>query len=273
MIDLPGGGWLVGLLALTLVGGLFTVLRACRRFALLVIWCALLWVPLTLLSGLIDPSQPKLRLQLIRYWLPIFPAIALGGLGLLWLAGCLVRDRMRDRMRTGSVFAALAAALPLVLVFGASAASAERGAREWWLQPGTRASGATQLEAFRSWMSHHGTGVRRVWADERTVKVLRIYQYRPFGGLAWHARARLAAPGAVLAPGDLVLFYDAQPNSRLVCGSCRRAATRLWGAPPRPQPGWREVHASRDGVVRVYSVIHGTTIPRTVPGGRHVPGN
>ncbi|MGH3389774.1 MAG: hypothetical protein ACRDOO_12960, partial [Actinomadura sp.] len=87
------GWWMVLLLGLTLLGGL---LRP-RRFAIPVAWCALLWVPLTLLGGFIDPSAPKLRLQLIRYWFPIFPAFVLGGLGLIWLAGMFAVARMRGR--------------------------------------------------------------------------------------------------------------------------------------------------------------------------------
>jgi 4-amino-4-deoxy-L-arabinose transferase-like glycosyltransferase len=117
LVDYPGGGWLLALLTLTLVGGLVSVLRTLRRFAIFAIWCALLWVPLTLLGGLLDPHQPKLRLQLLRYWFPIFPAFVLGGLGLLWLAGCALRGRLRAR---GPALARLAAALPLVMVLGSA---------------------------------------------------------------------------------------------------------------------------------------------------------
>ncbi|GAA2106753.1 hypothetical protein [Actinomadura alba] len=243
--DYPEGGWLVLLLGLTVLGGL---LRP-RRFAVPVAWFALLWIPLTLLGGIADPAAPKLRLQLIRYWFPVFPAFVLGGLGLVWLAALAVLHRARDRPRVRSV----ALALPVVLLLAVAVPAAGTAMRGWWAGPGTRAGGDTQLEAFRSWMARHGDGVPRVWTDTHTGKTLAVYREGPFGGLAWRAQVARAAPGAAApAPGDLVLFYDVDHGR--VCGSCRKYARLTWGDPPRPGTGWREVYATRDGMVRVYRV-------------------
>jgi Dolichyl-phosphate-mannose-protein mannosyltransferase len=245
--DYPEGGWLLGLLALTLLGG--ALWR--RRFAVVVTWCALLWVPLTLLGGILDPSQPKLRLQLIRYWFPIFPAFVLGGIGALWLIGHYLGDRMRGR--GGAARAGLAGALPVVLVLGVGAATAGTAASGWWGRSGTPAGGERALAAFRTWMGDHGTGVRRVWTDTHTARILRIYRYGPYGGLAWQAAVARAVPGGPTpAPGDYVLFFDTAQGRQ--CGFCRRSASQVWGTPPRPGPGWREVYATRDGLVHVYAV-------------------
>jgi hypothetical protein len=95
--------------------------------------------------------------------------------------------------------------------------------------------------------------VRRVWTDNHTARILRIYRYGPYGGLAWHAAIARAMPGGPTpASGDLVLFFDTAQGRE--CGFCRRSASQVWGSPPRPRPGWREVYATRDGLVHVYAV-------------------
>lgn len=232
--DYPGGAWLVGLLALTLLG----VAARVRRLAVPALWCALLWIPLTLLGGLLDPGAPKLRLQLIRYWFPIFPAFVLGGLGLLWLAA---RAWTRPR------------AVAAGLVLGVAALAAGTAMNGWWADPGTRLGGATQLAAFRGWMARQDGGHHVVWTDRRTANLLRIYQHGPFGGLAWHARiARAADGGGPPERGDLVLFFDADRGK--LCGICRKYAQLAWGKPVRPNPRWHLVYATRDQVVRVYAV-------------------
>ena len=50
-----------------------------RNAGVFAVWILLMWVPLTLLGGVLDPARPKLRLQLLRYWYPVFPAFVLGG--------------------------------------------------------------------------------------------------------------------------------------------------------------------------------------------------
>jgi hypothetical protein len=279
--DYPEGDWLVLLLGLTLLGGL---LRP-RRFAIPVAWCALLWVPLTLLGGIIDPSAPKLRLQLMRYWFPIFPAFVLGGLGLIWLAAMFAAARMRGRSdrsdqsderndrsdqsdqsdrsdqsapdRAGGGRVGLgrpAVVLPAALVLLVAAPAAGASARGWWAAADTRAGGATQLEDLRTWLAGHDDGVRVVWADRRTAKTLAVYQQGPFGGRAWNASiGRMMPGGPAPAVGDLVVFFDAD-GAVGVCGVCTQNARLAWGDPPRPRPGWRPVYATRDGVVRVYHV-------------------
>jgi hypothetical protein len=244
--EYPEGNWMIAFIGLTLAGG--AVWR--RRLAVPVVWCALLWVPLTLLGGVLDPSAPKLRLQLIRYWFPIFPAFMLGGLGALWLAGRVLGNRLRDRPGGHR----MAVALPVALVVTVAAATVGTAARGWWALPGSRAGGGTQLEAFRSWMSEHDQAAPRIWTDAHTARLLQIYQHGPFGGLAWHARIGRATPGHPGArPGDLVLFFDTE--SGRLCGRCRKSARQVWGPRPRPLVGWRQVYATGDGVVQVYQVL------------------
>jgi hypothetical protein len=246
----PEGRALQLLLGLTLLGGLVRL----RRFAVPVAWCALLWVPLSLLGGVLDPAKPSLRLQLIRYWFPIFPAFVLGGLGLIWLTTRFLADRLRaGRPAESRSGRAGLAAMPVVALLTVSLLTAGIAARDWWAAPATWLGGGTQLGAFRTWMSEHDNGSQSIWAERRTALDLRIYAHGPFGGLAWHQRVKVARPaGELPAPGDLVLFFDTEKGQ--VCEHCRTGAREIWSNPPRPLPGWRQVYATRDSVVRVYSV-------------------
>ncbi|MFB4296305.1 hypothetical protein [Actinomadura sp. NTSP31] len=236
----PDGGLLVALLGLTLLGGL---LRP-RRMAVPVACCALLWVPLTLLGGVLDPSAPKLRLQLIRYWFPIFPEFVLGGLGLLWLGAVFLAGRIPDRARSRLVLSA-------GLVLAVALITCVTAARSWWEAPSTRAGGGTQMEALRSWMHDHDSRGSRVWTDPRTGKLLRVYQDGPWGGRAWSTRIRAVRPESEgPRPGDLLVLYDTD-NGRL-CAVCRRAAQPMLADPTWTGPRWQQVYGSRDRVVRVY---------------------
>jgi hypothetical protein len=258
----PEGRWLELLLGLTLLGGLVRL----RRFAIPVVWCALLWVPLSLLGGVLNPAKPSLRLQLIRYWFPIFPAFVLGGLGLIWLTARFLTDRaLRGRStgspagpggpagpgsragRTGLI------AVPVAALLAVSLVTAGTAARHWWATPGTRIGGGTQLEGLRTWMSQHDDSAQTLWAEQHTALDLGIYRNGPFGGVVWHQRLKVARPGGELpSPGDLVLFFDTEKGQ--ICGHCQAGSREIWSNPPRPQPTWRQVYASRDGVVRLYSV-------------------
>ena len=109
LLEHPDGVWTVALLA-----GLLYVaaVHRSRPFILLAAWIACFWIPLTLLGGIIDPSSPSLRIQKIRYWFPILPALFTGGtaalvMGVAWaarrrpdsLAAGRRADRPRDRGR------------------------------------------------------------------------------------------------------------------------------------------------------------------------------
>jgi hypothetical protein len=261
----PEGQWLLILLALTLVGVMIAVTAAVarrwwpsrfppidprvRRLGLLAAWIALLWVPLTLLGGLLNPSQPKLRLQLDRYWFPIFPALILGGVAVAWLAGRAVASRLpvvRTRPVAIAAIAATAAAavaLPPVII----------AASGWMDSPGYRVNGATHLERFRDWLADH-KDVPVVWADRRTATILPLYTTGPFGGEVVHTEIRtLLGRGPKPAPGrnEHVVLYSA--NSRL-CGHCRVAEEGLFGKPIQPPATWTKVYQTADGVLQIYRV-------------------
>ncbi|HEY7483467.1 MAG TPA: glycosyltransferase family 39 protein [Streptosporangiaceae bacterium] len=212
-----------------------------RRLGIFGLWPALMWVPLTLLGGVIDPSAPKLRIQLIRYWFPVFPAFVLGGVAALWLiVGYLAGRRAAGRT-----------VLPAAAVACVAAASVFLAVGNWGRDPDV-GRGERDMAAFRTWMAGHSDGVRYVWTDGMTGHVLKVFQQGPFGGRAWPAEIRalrFGAPGP--ASGDMVVLFD--PGGT-ICGQCRKAAGVALGGPVQSAVSWHEVYATRDGVLRVYSV-------------------
>jgi hypothetical protein len=253
--DFPDGALLVGLLGLTVAGALAWP----RRLALMAGACALMWVPLTLLGGVIDPSAPKLRLQLIRYWFPIFPMFVLGGLATLGLVVIALKgrvpERLRSRLRSRSGAVRFGTVLPAVAVVAAASVLTGVAVREWWASETTRLGGATQMERFRSWMRDNDHTYRRVWTDGRTGGVLRVYRNGPFGGTpVWDAEVHRLYPGRAFTPrpGDLVLLFDTERGK--VCPQCWRYARQVWGDTSGNRPGWRLVFATEDRVVRAYAV-------------------
>ncbi|HEY3682490.1 MAG TPA: hypothetical protein VGL93_05600 [Streptosporangiaceae bacterium] len=247
------GVWLAVLLCAIPLGALAWP----RRMAVPVLWCALIWVPLTIEGGLLHPGDPSLRLELVRYWFPLFPALAIGGVAALWMAATW----LAARFRTNRLVRALPAVVVVVIAAGAVVSSVGHS----WRDPLLTASvnGRAQLGAFRTWMHVHDAAprTRTVWTDSRSDSVAEMYRRGPFGGIAWHAALRpLEKSGPRPIPGDLVLFFDAGVgdagplSDARACTVCRRAAREAWGTPPRPAPTWRPAFATADGVVRVYRV-------------------
>lgn len=295
LIGEPGGIWLTALLATLLIGALAVRRRLAiprfrrrdrpapgtsrrgpasplgvrRRFALPLAWCALIWVPLTLAGGVLEPDDPALRLNLIRYWFPLFPPLAVGGLGALWLAAVWVTGRLRaaarsrtDRSaatapgRTGRLRVRLAprtsAVLPAVVVLVIAACAAGASIAGSARNPVIGAdNGREQMAAFRGWMMRDaGHGV--LWTDSRTSGVAAIYRQASFGGRRWTNQVRpVTRHGPRPRPGDLVLFFA---DTGTACGVCRAAERGLWGKPPRPAKAWRPVFQTHDDLVRVYRV-------------------
>lgn len=252
-----GGFWLTALLALALLGALARP----RRLAVPLAWCALIWIPLTLAGGLLSPGHPTLRLSLVRYWFPLFPPLAVAGLGALWLTAQALTTPGTASARLRSVrlalpgprrshLARLAAPAVVLVVAAASAVTTIAAAGR---DPVIGAdNGRTQMAALRSWMGRRH-GARVLWADPRSSGVAEVYRHGPFGGRRRPDPVRpITAYGPRPHPGDLVLFFDAGRGR--ICGVCRRAERELWGRPPHPRPAWRPVFATRDDVVRVYRV-------------------
>lgn len=247
MQSVPEGEWLLAAFAATVIGGLV----AWRRMGLLLLWLAVTYAPLVLLGGFLDPSAPKLRLFIMRYWFPTFPAFVLGGCAAAWLATrWAVRRVASTRWRVASRGNLVAGAVVLVL----AALTLQAAAPSWGYSRGYHVVGTKPLSAFREWLADHRDEVRVLWSDGRTVRLLPIYAHERFGQPVWSGQLRsLSVNGPTPAPGDHVLLYSTQ-GTGLPCDHCAAAAADVLGDPVRVPPHWREVFATYDRAVLVYEV-------------------
>lgn len=246
---LPEGPGLLLLLALTLGAGAVCaagLLRAwrggapagppIRRAGVFALWIALLWVPLTLLGGVLNPAHPKLRLQLLRYWYPVFPAFALGGVAALWLLGRAVRPRARA--------AAPAVVCCVALLTTGLAALGRPGAPGW---AGSPRVSSDALPEFRSWLAR--SGARTVWADPKLYRVLPIYFVTRTGHRVWRGHLRPLTNAGQPAAGDYVVAYSAGSDACPRCGDAAKAALPALPAVP---PAWHAVFTSHDHLLHVW---------------------
>ncbi len=160
----PLGVLFLGALGLAVLGWLVT---RDRRLALIVTWFLALWLPLTLLAGILNPDSPSLRAFIVRYWIPIFPPLIVGALGALIL---LVRRIPSER--AGRVVLA-GGAVALALAYGLPAVSELRDIRR-----------DTAWNELRGWLAGRDD-VARVWTDDRTGQTLSFYTKTPAGEPLW----------------------------------------------------------------------------------------
>lgn len=208
-----------------------------RRAGLFAGWVLVLWVPLTLLGGVLNPDHPKLRLQLLRYWYPVFPAFVLGGVAALWLAARAVRWRHRR----WSGVAPVALVCCVALGVGGLAAFGRPGRPGWVGSP--RVS-SRALPEFRSWLARTRPPV--VWADAKLFRILPIYTVTRTGHRIWHGRLRPLTNAGQPAAGDYVVAYSVGSDACPRCGDAARAV--LPGVPST----WRPVLTSHDRLLHVW---------------------
>jgi hypothetical protein len=244
----PEGEWLLAAFAATVIGGLV----AWRRLGLLLLWLALTYTPLVLLGGVLDPSAPKLRLFIMRYWFPTFPAFVLGGCAAAWLVTRWVASRAARRWLVAARVRPDLVAGAVVLLL--AALTLQAAAPSWGYNRGYHVVSTKPLSEFREWLADHRDEVRVLWSDGRTVRLVPIYAHDRFGQPVWSGQVRsLAVSGPAPAPGDHVLLYSTQ-GTGLPCDHCASAVAAVLGDPIRVPSHWREVFATDDRAVLVYEV-------------------
>jgi hypothetical protein len=213
-------GWLfLAGLALTVVG--VAVFRD-RRLVLLLVWFLSLWLPLTLLGGLIDPWEPNLRVFLVRYWTAVFAPLLVGGLATL---GLLVERMRRTGFDRRPAFAGLALlAVGYVVAALVAVAPVHRDA-DW--------------RELRGWLAAHPE-VTTLATDVRTAQTASFYAKSPGGDPLW--------------PGSFLTFrqrIEALPVERI--GHTPYLQTRQ-GALEAPDPadGWRVLWRSSGGILTIW---------------------
>ena len=188
-----------------------------RRLAMTLIWFLSLWIPLTLLGGIVDPSQPLFPWgHLARYWFPVLPAITIGGVG-----ACILMVR-RIPWRGARLGVALAAGAALAVTYVAPAVAGITHVR--------RDSSWNQL---RAWLSRH-PGVRVLWTDSYSAQTLFFYTKTPRGTAAWNGTVEVYTNNVPGRAMHRPMFVTSQSP-----------------VPPALIAGWRVLWRSRDGSLKI----------------------
>jgi hypothetical protein len=206
--------------ALTVVGAAVT---RDRRFTLLVVWFLALWLPFTILGGLLDPSAPTLRTQLVRYWFLVFPPIVIGALATVqWLIGRLGKSQLQRA----------ALLTPLLVVAAVLYVAPALGEVRHVHRDGDWA-------ALRGWLGRHPE-IGVLYTDTRTAQTARFYTSSTLGKVVWNGHLRLFQQRVAEVP-------EAQIGDNPYLQS-------KFGAMERPDPadGWRILWRSPNKVLTIW---------------------
>lgn len=243
VLGLPAGPLWLGLMGLGVLGGL----TRDRWLRLLLAWSLSLWVPLTLLGGVLDPSSPSLRLQLDRYWFPLLPAAIVAGTVVAARLGRWAHGRLRRHRRRGWVadprLRTVAAGLALLVLVGIAVPRYVAAADD---------NGRAAADSFRGWLRGAGADVDVVWTDTRSRWILRLFARDAWGRPVWDGRVAAFEDADDVdpdRPGEALAFFSVDSNH---CPRCRWAAEEVFPDLTRPGGGWRLVHRSPDSSVVVY---------------------
>jgi hypothetical protein len=207
-----------------------------RGLIIAAVWVLSLFLPLLLLGGFLDPSFRSLRLQLVRYWVPILPALVLGTVGTAHEILRLVSAHPDWpgrwlRWRVVAVVLLVLAWYPIPVM------------RYVVGNPNDRA-----WSDLRGYLEEHERELPVVSTGYRSAQTLLMYTYAPIGGeLVWDGKinvlaelneqGRLRKFGPVPQPGDIpegALLYTMETTS----------------PPPQAGDGWSLVF--RSGRIRLY---------------------
>ncbi len=217
-------------IVLTILGALL-VRR--RGNVLMLGWFVSVWLPLTLVSGLLHPDYIKINATLMRYWIPVLPALCIGAAAAVAAALDAVRRRApvsaQRRVALGCALVALAALAVWIVPLGDDIADNPRDAT--W-------------NSMRAELKNIDEQVDTVIADDRTALILGIYQREPIGGdFAWQADI------------DAVPHSQAEPPPPDGAGTFLLWTPQLSRRPPGPDSGWTLV-SSQPGL-RLYAPSSG----------------
>lgn len=226
-----GSGWLLlGLLALFVVA---LVVTRDRRLWLFAAWLFSYWLILALVGLVSLPSGAwVVNITNVRYWYPVFPALAMGAFGGL----ALLAERVRLRREVALVPVAAAALTLVVLVPGMVEFKSCEGDPAWRTEPRER---WTEL---RSWFGTPAADrYDELWTDWRTHRLVPAYASTAFGGELWDGRVSYVLhldgdPVPPSARSDSVLLVHRE--------FLRRDLAEL-------RDDWRPVFATEDGALVV----------------------
>jgi hypothetical protein len=142
-----------------------------RGNVLMLAWFVTMWLPLTLVSGLIDPAFIRINASLMRYWVPVLPALCLGAAAAVAAGIGAVRSRLPDRLHgAGVAFAASVTAIGLAVAVVPMLDDIRNNPRD------------AAWNAVRAYLSEHDDEIDTIVTDDRDSLVLGIYSREPRGG-------------------------------------------------------------------------------------------
>jgi hypothetical protein len=203
------------------VTALGAVLLRDRRLILLLVWFGALWVPLSIVGGLIDPYEPSLRVHLPRYWIPVQGAVVVGALATFPL---LLHRLRRARFETRPLVVAVVLVLAGYLTLCVATLSTVHRDQDW--------------RELRVFLATHPE-ITVIHTDDRTHQTATFYTRDLFGDPLWR--------------GTFAEFH----RQRAVLPAVRGTGVYLqskWGSTEQPDPvkGWRMVFRSTNGVLTVW---------------------
>jgi hypothetical protein len=228
-------GWLLLLLVPIFVVAL--VLLRDRRLGILAVWCFGFWAAMVLLAlGELPSGRWIINVSNIRYWYPLFPALAMGGLGGLWL---LVRRFAPPRRALLAAQLAVVSVAALILLPGMAEFRSCASKNIWRNDPMSR------WHELRSWLgSAEASPYRQIVTDRATKNLFDpVFVSAPLGGRVWDGDVR-AWPklGSRIKPAggaeDSLILLNRRGVSMLPGGQ-RRVESLL--------STWAPVFVSEDG--------------------------
>jgi hypothetical protein len=213
-------------LVLTVLGALLVR----RRGPVLMLgWFVSMWLPLTLVSGLIDPGFIRINASLMRYWVPVLPPLCLGAAAAVAAALAAVRARLPERHRGAgqALTAAVAAAALAVWCVPMLDDIAENPRDAAWNE-------------VRSFLARNDGRIDTIVTDDRDALILQIYSREALGGdLVVHADVQKTGHEMRRSPSS-----DGDPRTYLVWTPV------MSRKPPDDQQRWKLVKRERQ--LRVY---------------------
>jgi hypothetical protein len=201
-----------------------------RGNVLMLVWFVWVWLPLTAVSGLIDPGFIRINASLMRYWVPTLPSLCLGAAAAVAAGLAFARHRLPERSQgAGRAATAAVAVVGLALWCVPMLDDIARNPRDrvW--------------NDTRAYLADHDDEIDRVVTDDRDALVLQIYAREPLGGdLVLHATVERTGHELDEPPAS-----DGDPGTYLLW------TPTLSRHKPTAEQGWELAH--REKQLRVYA--------------------
>jgi hypothetical protein len=158
-------------LATVVLMGLGALLVRRRGNVLMLVWFFWVWLPLTAVSGLIDPGFIRINASLMRYWVPTLPSLCLGAAAAVAAALAFVRQRLPERSQgAGRVLTAAVVVVGLAVWCVPVLDDIARNPRD------------RAWNDVRAYLANNDDRIDRVVTDDRDARVLQIYSREAVGG-------------------------------------------------------------------------------------------